>query len=149
MNALAATPVLQAYIATSIVLGANLLVLANNTALTRAKAVEVVNPEDKKLNKAATVVYDAGNDRTSRYRRAHRNALENIPLFLITGFLLTLTGISFPLAATLFGIFVATRIVHSIAYIGGLQPWRTMSFGLGAVVQLAMLGYLTYAVVTS
>lgn len=149
MNPLVANPVLQAYVASAVVLGLNLLVLANNTALTRAKAIEVVNPEDKKLNKGATVVYEAGNDRTARYRRAHRNALENIPLFLITGFVLTLTGISFPLAAALFGIFVAARVVHSIAYVAGLQPWRTLSFGLGALVQLGMLGYLGYALVTA
>ena len=44
-----------------IALGLNLLGLANATALTRARANEVVNPEDKKLNQKASVVYDEGN----------------------------------------------------------------------------------------
>ena len=92
MQSIITEPVFQAYVASALALGTNLLVLANNTALTRTKADEVVNPEDKVLNGKATVVYEDGNDRTERYRRAHRNALENIPLFLVTGFLLAMTG---------------------------------------------------------
>lgn len=149
MNPISENHVFQAYLSSAVVLGLNLLVLANNTALTRATAVEVVNPEDKKLNKQATVVFDAGNEKTARYRRAHRNALENIPLFLITGYLLTLTSISFGLAAALFGVFVFARLSHSVAYVTSAQPWRTASFGIGALVQLGMLLYLGYALITA
>ncbi len=129
--------------------GLNLLVLANNTALTRARSKEVVNPEDQKLNAGAAVVYEGGNEKTARYRRAHRNALENIPLFLITAYLLTATGVSTLTASILFGIFVAARLVHSFAYVNSLQPWRTLSFGLGALDQLAILGVLGYRVIIS
>jgi uncharacterized membrane protein YecN with MAPEG domain len=147
MNPLLHTPVMQAYLASAVVLGLNLLTLANNTALSRAKASEVVNPEDQKLNKDAAVVLDEGNEKTRRYRRAHRNALENIPLFLITGYLLTLTGIGTVFAFVLFGLFTFLRVLHSIAYIKGLQPWRTASFALGAIVQVIVLGYIGYAAV--
>jgi uncharacterized MAPEG superfamily protein len=139
-------PVFVAYVLTTAVLGLNLLVLANNTALTRAGANEVVNPEDKRPGKAVDVVFDGGNDKTSRYRRAHRNALENIPLFLITGFLLTLTGVAATTAYALYGSFVAARLVHSVAYIKQLQPWRTLSFAAGGLVQIALLGILVYKV---
>ncbi len=144
-----ANPVFTAYVISATMLGFNLLVLANNTALTRAKAKEVINPEDKVLNAQADVVYEAGNDRTERYRRAHRNALENIPLFLITAFVLTLTGVSLTLAAILFGIFVAARLFHSVAYVRQIQPWRTVSFGIGALDQAAILGVLLYQVVVA
>jgi uncharacterized membrane protein YecN with MAPEG domain len=133
-----------AYIITTALLGLNLLVLANNTALSRAKAKEVINPEDKVLNKEAEVVFEAGNDKTERYRRAHRNALENIPLFLITGLALTMTGVSTTTAYILFGVFVAARLLHSVAYVKQLQPWRTASFGVGALDQIALLGVLVY-----
>ena len=139
------SPVFQLYIGSTVVLGLNLLLLANNTALTRAKATEVVNPEDIRINPKAVVVYESGNERTERYRRAHRNALENIPLFLITGFLLTQTQIGFTFAGVIFGVFTLTRVMHSICYVSGLQPWRTASFAIGAVVQLVVLGYLGYA----
>ncbi|MCH9683665.1 MAG: MAPEG family protein [Deltaproteobacteria bacterium] len=142
-----ANPVFVVYVISAVVLGLNLLVLANNTALSRAKATEVINPEDTVLNSKATVVYEAGNDRTSRYRRAHRNALENIPLFLITGLLLTLTGISVTTAWVLFGVFVVARVFHSIAYVGRIQPWRTASFAVGAIDQLVILLVLGYQVV--
>ncbi len=141
-----ANPVFTAYVISATLLGFNLLVLANNTALTRAKAKEVVNPEDEVLNAGADVVYEAGNANTGRYRRAHRNALENIPLFLITGFVLTLTGVSLPTAAVLFGIFVAARLFHSVAYVRQLQPWRTASFVVGALDQAVILGVLLYQV---
>jgi uncharacterized MAPEG superfamily protein len=149
MNPLTDNPAMQVYFASAVVLGFNVLVLANNTALSRAKAVEVVNPEDQRINPKAQVVFEGGNDLTSRYRRAHRNALENIPLFLITGYLLALTAIPFTVLAALFGVFTVARISHSICYLKGLQPWRTASFAIGAVVQLGILGYLGYVVVTA
>jgi uncharacterized membrane protein YecN with MAPEG domain len=139
-------PVFSAYVASTALLGLNLLWLANATALTRAKASEVINPEDKRLNKAAEVVYEGGNDVTARYRRAHRNALENIPLFLVTAFLLTLTGTSLTTALVIYGIFVAARLLHSVAYVKQLQPWRTASFAIGAIDQLVLLGVLVYQV---
>lgn len=139
-------PVFTAYVLSAAVLGLNLLVLANNTALSRAKAKEVVNPEDQVLNKEADVVFEAGNDLTERYRRAHRNALENIPLFLITAFILTLTGVSLTTAGIIFGVFVAARVLHSFMYVKGIQPWRTVCFGIGAVDQLVLLGVLVFKV---
>jgi uncharacterized MAPEG superfamily protein len=139
-------PVFQGYIASVIVLGLNLLVLANNTALTRALASEVINPEDRRTLPAAEIVYEGGNERTARYRRAHRNALENILLFLVTGYLLVLTGPSAPLALGLYAVFVAARLLHSVAYVGGLQPWRTAAFAVGALTQVVMLGVLGYEV---
>lgn len=139
-------PVFQLYAASAAVLGLNMLVLANNTALTRAKADEVVNPEDKVLNEKAAVVYEDGNDKTERYRRAHRNALENIPLFLITAYLLTLTDVSFTAAAILFGVFVGARLFHSFAYLARIQPWRTASFAIGAIDQAVLLGFILYFV---
>ena len=146
MELLVASPVFQVYIVSVLILGFTLLVLANNTALSRAKRDEAVNPEDKKLNKKANIVFYEGNDKTQRYRRAHGNALENIPLFLITGFLLTLTSVPTVTAAILFGVFVFFRVLHSFCYVNGVQPWRTASFGIAALDQLAILGFLGYYV---
>jgi prostaglandin-E synthase 1 len=145
MSATLQNPVTQAYLASALVLSVNLLVLASATAVTRTQADEVVNPEDKKLNEKATVVYEEGNGRTGRWKRAHRNALENIPLFLLTGFLLTLTPISVTFATALFGFYALMRLAHSFFYVNGVQPFRTASFGMGVVTQLVILGYLGYA----
>ncbi len=148
MNALAALPAFQPYVISVLVLGANLVGLANATALTRGQAAEVINPEDVALNKKATVVYDAGNDKTARYRRAHRNALENTPVFITTALVLTLMGTSAGIAAALFYSYAGLRIVHSICYVRGIQPFRTLSFVLALIVQVIVLGLIGYGAFT-
>jgi prostaglandin-E synthase 1 len=144
MNALASIPAFSAYAVSVIALGLNLVGLANATALTRARANEVINPEDKKLNSKASVVFDEGNDRTARYRRAHRNALENTPLFMITALVLTLMGASSTIGAALFYPYVGLRILHSVCYVKQLQPFRTITFALSALIQFAVLGFIGY-----
>ncbi len=148
MNTLAALPAFTAYSVSLLILGANLVGLANATALTRAQHDEVINPEDRKLNDKASVVFEQGNDKTARYRRAHRNALENTPVFMITAFVLTLMGESATVAAALFYPYAAFRILHSICYVKGIQPFRTVFFVLALLLQvgvLGMIGYRTFA----
>lgn len=135
-------PALQAWIAMSILLAGKTILIAGTSAATRNSANEVVNPEDRTLNANAQVVFEGGNDRTARWRRAHRNALENIPLFLITGLGLCATSAPFALVAGLFGVFTLARTLHTVAYLSSLQPWRTASFAVGALDQLALLGCL-------
>ncbi|MBK6462093.1 MAG: MAPEG family protein [Myxococcales bacterium] len=144
MNLLASLPAFPAYAATVIVLGLNLVGLANATALTRGQAKEVVNPEDQALNKTAKVTLDNDNDRTARYRRAHRNALENTPWFMITAFVLTMMGTSGTVAAALFYSYAALRVLHSVCYVKGLQPFRTMSFAIAQLIQVVVLGLIGY-----
>jgi uncharacterized MAPEG superfamily protein len=144
MNALASLPAFPAYVASVVVLGLNLVGLANATAITRNKAGEVINPEDQKLNQKASVVYDGGNDRTARYRRAHRNALENTPVFMSTALVLTLMGTSATLCAALFYSYTGLRILHSVFYIKGVQPLRTIAFALALVIQVVVLGLIAY-----
>jgi uncharacterized MAPEG superfamily protein len=144
MNLLADFPAFTPYAVSMMVLGLNLLGLANATVVARARANEVINPEDKRLNQKASVVYDDGNDRTARYRRAHRNALENTPLFMITAFVLTMMGTSASIGAALFYPYVGLRILHSVCYVKQIQPFRTMTFALAALIQAVILGFIGY-----
>jgi uncharacterized MAPEG superfamily protein len=141
-------PVFQSYVASVVVLSLNMLGLANATALTRGQHSEVINPEDKKPGGDAKVVYDEGNDKTQRYRRAHRNALENVPLFMITGLLFAMVwmGSSTAVAASIFGFFTVCRIGHSVCYVKAIQPFRTMFFALGMLTQVVMLGIICWKV---
>ena len=68
-----------------------------------------------------------------RYRRVHQNDLENIPPFLILAHLYMLSGPSYGVAATLFIAFTAARIVHTVTYLAGLQPWRSIAFEAGQI----------------
>lgn len=146
MQELISDPSFAIYVGAAIVLSLNMLGLGNATALSRTKAGEVVNPEDKKLNAEASVVFDEGNDATTRYRRAHRNALENVPLFLTTGLILVLVGVSQTVAGILFGVFTVARILHSVCYVKGVQPFRTVFFAAGMLTQVAVLVFIAYGV---
>lgn len=134
----------QIYAVCGSLLVLNLLFLANGTALVRARAGKVTNPEDRKLNpKSELQPVDEGH--VARYRRAHLNALENILPFLPMGFLLVLTDPSVTLAAGLFGTFTGFRLLHSFAYIKALQPLRTMSFAAAALALVGVVGALLVA----
>ena len=147
MNALASLPAFSAYAVSVVVLGLNLVGLTNATAISRGQAGEAINPEDARPNQK--VVYDGGNDRTSRYRRAHRNALENVPVFMVTALVLTLMGTSATLGAALFYPYAALRILHSVFYVKGIQPFRTISFVLSLLIQVAVLGLIAYGTFAS
>jgi microsomal prostaglandin-E synthase 1 len=144
MSQLSSDPVFQSYVASVIVLSLNVLGLANATALTRGQHAEVINPEDKRLNDKATVVFEEGNEKTQRYRRAHRNALENVPLFMITGLLFVMLGSTTAIAAAIFGTYTVCRIGHSVCYVKSIQPFRTVFFALGSLTQFVMLGLIVW-----
>ena len=67
----------------------------------------------------------------ARSARAWANDLENIPLFFVLGGLcVVLDGYS---VATLWllSVFTLARVVHTLAYLMGWQPWRTLAYGVG------------------
>jgi len=73
-----------------------------------------------------------------RLRRVHLNDLENIVPFLILGHVYVLSSPSVGLAVTLFIIFTAARLVHSITYLASLQPWRSIAFEVGQITLVVM-----------
>lgn len=56
-------------------------------------------------------------DRVDRIRRIQQNDLENIPIFLVAGFLFILTEPSLTLARLLFAGYVVSRLLHFSAYL--------------------------------
>ncbi|XP_785095.3 microsomal glutathione S-transferase 1-like [Strongylocentrotus purpuratus] len=75
-----------------------------------------------------------------RVRRCHRNDLENIVPFFALGLLYALTsGAATTTIVWHYRIFVASRFLHTIAYIGALpQPSRGLSFFVGFFVNVSM-----------
>lgn len=77
------------------------------------------SPEDLKktaLNPDPDPAQLAPNDRVERIRRIQHNDLENIPFFLVAGFLFVLTAPPLWLAWLLFYGYVLTRLLHFAAY---------------------------------
>ena len=138
----------EIYVICAAILVGNLLFLANGTAVTRAKAGKFRNPEDGKLNKTGQLQED-DDGMTARYRRAHLNALENILPWLPMAYLYVATKPSTTIATILLVGFTGFRLLHSFAYIKRLQPWRTIGFGVAALILVGTVGATVYNVLAA
>ncbi|MBV8137204.1 MAG: MAPEG family protein [Deltaproteobacteria bacterium] len=115
--------------------------------LARTRTGLFINPEDARTFGAQTAAEEAPT--VKRAARAWHNDLENIPIFLILGWIYVTAGLS---ATTFFiycAIFVVARIVHTICYLNGIQPLRTIAFTLGALTTFAMVVQLLIKVVVA
>ena len=77
-------------------------------------------PEDLRrtaLNPAPDPAQLAPNERVERIRRIQLNNLENLPFFLVAGFLFVLTGPELWLARALLYGYVVARLLHFAAYV--------------------------------
>lgn len=77
-----------------------------------------------------------------RLDHAWRNDLENIPVFLITSLALVLLGASGTLLTVVLVGYGVGRTAHSAAYAAGVQPWRTLSFGVALTFQVVATGWV-------
>lgn len=127
---------LNVYLLCTAALAFNLFFLTFMTAVKRTKAKVFVNAEDAKLFDGKNEAQDAAP--VERAKAAHRNALENIPLFLILALLYVTTGGTKTGAMAYFITFTVARWLHSFCYLGGLQPWRTAAFGVGLLVNVGL-----------
>lgn len=128
---------------TPLVLFSVLLVLkmgavAFATANARRKAKVVVNPEDTKVNPGSRAASEEGPD-VLRAKRVHQNDVENIPGFLVLALLFTLAGASATAGWAYFGAYFAARALHTYFYLNAMQPWRTVAFFVGQLVQLGII----------
>lgn len=123
------------YAICSAILALNVIVLGAMTGAKRARTKSFSNPEDAK----GGPLNEGEHPDVARVLRAHRNALENIPVFFAIGLIYTLSGAS-PLGAKVYFItFTAARLLHSVAHLKALQPWRSVSFGIGSLCLLGMI----------
>jgi uncharacterized MAPEG superfamily protein len=70
--------------------------------------------------------------------RAHANALESAVPFFAVGALYATVGQSKTAALAYFGSFVVARLLHSVVYIWGKQPLRTIFFAVGVLSIIGM-----------
>ena len=67
--------------------------------------------------------------------------------FLLLGLAFVLAGGPYAAAVVLFSIFTIARIGHSIAYLGGRQPWRTIFFAISGLALIALMIALIWVLV--
>jgi glutathione S-transferase len=129
-------PALKLYALAGAVAAVHLLLLALWTGTVRVQRKTWVNPEDAALNKGAQA--DADHPDVQRVKRAHQNALENALPFFALGLLYALTNPSPGAAQIYFFTFVGARLLHSVFYLWGKQPFRTLMFATGVLAMLGM-----------
>ena len=99
-------------------------------------------PEDLRrtpLNPAPDPAQLAPNERVERIRRIQLNNLENLPFFLVAGFLFVLTGPSLGLARLLLYGYVASRLLHFAAYVTARNhETRATLWTIGSLILIYM-----------
>lgn len=133
-------PAFSVYAISAVFLSVHMIVLDAYSGAVRAKVKVTPNKEDART--AATVALEEP-EAVARVMRAHRNMLVNTVPFLALGLVMVLLGTTKTTAMAYFGTFIAARLGHTFAYLGGKQPWRSICFTIG---QLAILG-IAYQVV--
>jgi uncharacterized MAPEG superfamily protein len=135
----------QLYVLCSAILGVQLLLLALWTGTVRVLRKQWVNPEDARLGKGERT--EADHPDVQRAKRAHLNALENAVPFFVIGLAYALLAPSQLAAQAYFWSFTLARLFHSLFYLLGLQPWRTLSFAIGVLSTFGMAFHVIRAAV--
>ena len=126
-------PAMRLYAVCAAILVLKMWLTANGTGMLRVRKRVFISPEDYAMAGASPGGPD---EQIERVRRAHLNDLENILPFLIVGFLLAASGASYRLVWWLFVPFTTARVLHTLFYAAGVQPWRTIIFEVGNVTLL-------------
>src|SRR5690348_15006901 len=102
------------------------------------------SPEDLKrtpLNPAPNPHQIEPNEFVDRIRRIQMNDLENLPFFLVAGFLFVLTHPSLQLAEWLLYGYVVSRLLHFAAYFTGqIHEVRATFWTIGSFILIFMTG---------
>ena len=122
---------LQVYALCVVVLFLKMLLVSCYQGYHRLRYVAFTNPEDAAVfGRAAQAVE---RPQVLRAARVWANDLENIPaFFMLAGLAVALHAAVQP-TLWLSIAFTLARILHTLAYLRGVQPWRTLFYGIGVI----------------
>ena len=123
----------QFYALTTVILFFKMLSISLVQGAGRISTKTFVTPEDARFFAHAPPAQEDV-PIVKRASNAWRNDLENIPIFLFLGLIYVTLGLWPEGAYIYFTIFVVARILHTITFLLGLQPWRTIFFTFGMAV---------------
>jgi glutathione S-transferase len=136
-TSLLADPVYHLLAVVSVLLVFKMMLVGTWTSVIRIRRNVYATPEDYAFRGISPAPgADADIERT---RRAHRNDLENVLPFLAVAPFYAMTHPAPTEARIFFWGFFVGRALHSVFYIRGLQPHRTIAFGVAQVLFVVML----------
>jgi prostaglandin-E synthase 1 len=143
---LLANPAFRTYALCTCVLALKMLFSAFYTGAQRQRSQGYVNAEDARVfGGTGTAVRGDEAPAVAHALRIQRNDLENIPAFFAVGLVYVLAGATPLGAAAYFWTFTAARILHTVAYLRHLQPWRAACYGVGVLCLLGMIAHVVRA----
>jgi len=132
---------LSVYACCVVVLFIKMLAISCYQGYFRLRFLAFTNAEDAAVFKRAA--HPAELAEVTRAMQAWRNDLENIPMFIALAGLAVALEAPAATSAWLSGVFTVARVLHTVTYLARLQPWRTLSYGVGV---LCLVGLSTLIV---
>jgi len=139
MDAFTANPAFRTYALCAAILGLKMLFSAIYTGSRRQKHRGYINVEDGAVFGQGAAAAEQEAPAVAHALRIQRNDLENIPLFFAIALIYVLLGASPFGAAVYCWTFTVARIAHTFFYTNHMQPWRALSFGVGALATVGMI----------
>lgn len=147
MPSLLANPAFVAYAACSLVLCLMMTILWIASGGVRGKSKTTPNPEDAASVSKGSTVTETVPAEVSRVLRVHTNTFVNSVPFLLLGLIYLMCGCSGTEAWALFGGYTFFRVLYTLVYLAGKQPWRTLMFFGGVLATLALMVRITMKIV--
>jgi uncharacterized MAPEG superfamily protein len=135
-------PAFNVFVICAALLVLKMILVGHYTGFIRIKREGIVNPEDVKAFRTSKPELAQEDAVVARGLRAHRNDLESTLPFLAIGLPYLMTGPSAATATGLFIGFTVFRMLFSVFYFLAAQPWRSLTFILGELCVLVMLGQM-------
>ncbi|MCI1040904.1 MAPEG family protein [Pseudomonas putida] len=110
----------------------------------RLRFVAFTNPEDAAVFKHAAQA--AERPEVIRAAKVWANDLENIPAFFALGGLAIALDTAAQPTVWLSIAFTLARVLHTLAYLLGVQPCRTLFYAIGAVCLLGFCALITASI---
>jgi uncharacterized MAPEG superfamily protein len=139
MSSLLAEPAVRVFAFWYLILVLKMLAVVVATSLARFRTGTFATPEDYAAQGVTAPQGATTSPEVERVRRCLQNDLENILPFFGVGLIYASTGPSLTLARIYFAGFAVARIAHTVAYLRGMQPHRTIAFGVAQLFLLLML----------
>ncbi|HDS1695303.1 MULTISPECIES: MAPEG family protein [Pseudomonas] len=125
---------LQVYALCVVVLSLKMFLVSCYQGYHRLRFVAFTNPEDAAVFRRVAQAVER--PQVIRAAKVWANDLENIPMFFALGGLaVALEAATLPVL-WLSTVFTVARVLHTLAYLRGLQPWRTLFYGIGVICLL-------------